>query len=423
MTPKTFKIIQLRAENFKRLKAVTINADGHVQEIRGANGEGKSSVIDSIWAALGGKKACPEQPIRQGEKQAVIQLDLGDLIVTRTFTPKDSYLTVKNKDGATLADPQKMLDGMIGAVSFDPFEFARKSAKDQAKMLAQVAGLDFAQMNAERKVAYDARTEANREVKRFDMLHKTKEQELEGLDESQFTSLITIDDVLAEQKAAQQKHDEHKNQYVARAVRLEEELLKTCTRIEELERELAAARVRKNSLDLELDAATADVQASLSSLPDLEAIANKLRTVNDHNETVRAFAEANSLLAQYREASKQADEHDVKIMQIDREKQLQIEKAQLPIEGLLFDENGIYLNNIPFDQCCASEQLKISVALAMKLNPTIRVIRINDGSLLDSKSMDTIRELAEAEDFQVWIEIVDESTDGPGVLIQDGTIV
>jgi len=415
MTPKTFKIIQLRAENFKRLKAVTINTNGHIQEIRGANGEGKSSVIDSIWAALGGKKACPEQPIRQGEKQAVIQLDLGDLIVTRTFTPKDSYLSVKNKDGATLADPQKMLDGMIGAVSFDPFEFARKSAKDQAKMLAQVAGLDFAQMNAERKVAYDARTEANREVKRFDMLHKTKEQELEGLDESQFTALITIDDVLAEQKAAQEQHD------TLAQMKRENDAIES--RITFIRNELQKLSQELAELTPICDGGFAKIVEAEKSLPDLEVIANKLRNVNNHNETVRAFAEANSLLAQYREASKQADEHDVKIMQIDREKQLQIEKAQLPIEGLLFDENGIYLNNIPFDQCCASEQLKISVALAMKLNPTIRVIRINDGSLLDSKSMDTIRELAEAEDFQVWIEIVDESTDGPGVLIQDGSIV
>lgn len=416
------KIVQLKAENFKRLKAVAINPDGSVVIVRGENGAGKSSVIDAIWAALGGKKACPDEPIRRGEERAVVSLDLGNLIVTRTFTAKDSYLSVKNKDGAFLTDPQKMLDGMIGAVSFDPFEFARKSAKDQAKMLAQVAGLDFAQMNAQRKIAYDARTEANREVKRLDILYTTKELEIDGYDEELFESLVTMDDVLAEQKAAQEQHRKHQERVNANSRRLME--IQTIEKtIEELEAKLSAYRGDVARLRSDRASEEQVIMSEGQALPDLEAIAGKLKGVNDHNDVVRAFADLRSTKSQLMNAHAQADALDVQIQKIDREKQLQIEKAQLPVDGLLFDESGIYLNTIPFEQCCASEQLKIAVALAMKLNPTIRVIRIKDGSLLDSKSMDTIRELAEAEDFQVWLEVVDESTDGPGVLIEDGEVV
>ncbi len=412
---KHFKIVQLRAENFKRLKAVEINPDGSVVVIRGENGAGKSSVIDAIWAALGGKRACPEQPVRQGEERAVVSLDLGDLMVTRTFTPKDTYLSVRNKDGAFLSDPQRMLDSMIGAVGFDPFDFARKSAKEQAKMLAQVAGLDFAEMNVQRKIAYDQRTDANREVKRLEAIFRTKQEELDGQDEAQFTSLTSIDEVLSEQRAAHARWDEH-SEVSRRQLSVEVDIDKLKADIAELQRILEKREAEYQEL-------TAKIAKSANTLPDLDGIAAKLHTVNDHNEKVRAFADLRSTKGQLIEAQDQAFKLDEYLKKIDREKQLQIEKAQLPVDGLLFDENGIYLNGIPFDQCCASEQLKISIALAMKLNPQIRVIRILDGSLLDSKSMAIVRELAEKHDFQVWIEVVDESADGPGVLIQDGTIV
>ena len=46
------KIIQLSAENVKRLIAVEIKPDGNLVQITGKNGQGKTSVLDSIWWAL-----------------------------------------------------------------------------------------------------------------------------------------------------------------------------------------------------------------------------------------------------------------------------------------------------------------------------------------------------------------------------------
>ena len=49
------KIVELRAENVKRLKAVEITPDGTLQVIGGRNAQGKSSVLDAIWLALAEK--------------------------------------------------------------------------------------------------------------------------------------------------------------------------------------------------------------------------------------------------------------------------------------------------------------------------------------------------------------------------------
>src|SRR5690554_1159564 len=112
-------ILERTSENCKRLKDADIRPNDTVATIALRNGAGKTSVLDSIYAALAGKAAAPAVPIRKGAEQATIRLALGDddveLIVTRTFrTTKDSTittsLTVESPDGATFRSPQTMLD-------------------------------------------------------------------------------------------------------------------------------------------------------------------------------------------------------------------------------------------------------------------------------------------------------------------------
>ena len=80
------KIVRLEAENVKRLVAVEIAPDGSLVVIGGKNGAGKSSTLDSIAMALGGKDLVPEKPLRDGAEKGHVEVDLGDLIVRRTFT-------------------------------------------------------------------------------------------------------------------------------------------------------------------------------------------------------------------------------------------------------------------------------------------------------------------------------------------------
>ena len=79
------KIINLQAENVKRLSAVEIAPDGNLVEITGRNGAGKTSVLDSIWWALAGASTHQAEPIRRGAEAARIRLDLGEVKVERTF--------------------------------------------------------------------------------------------------------------------------------------------------------------------------------------------------------------------------------------------------------------------------------------------------------------------------------------------------
>lgn len=60
-------IIELKAENVKKIKAVSIEPGGKpIVKISGKNGAGKSSVLDSIQYALGGKTLQCDRPVRDG---------------------------------------------------------------------------------------------------------------------------------------------------------------------------------------------------------------------------------------------------------------------------------------------------------------------------------------------------------------------
>ena len=80
------KINELQLENVKRIKAVKLEpAQSGLTVIGGKNGQGKTSVIDSIAWALGGDKYRPSQPQRDGSViPPILHIELSNgLIVER----------------------------------------------------------------------------------------------------------------------------------------------------------------------------------------------------------------------------------------------------------------------------------------------------------------------------------------------------
>ena len=72
------KIINLKINNFKGIKAVDITPTDDTVIISGKNGAGKSSVLDSIFYALSYKSASKQIPeaVRNGENESSITIDL-----------------------------------------------------------------------------------------------------------------------------------------------------------------------------------------------------------------------------------------------------------------------------------------------------------------------------------------------------------
>ena len=162
------KIVSLQAENVKKIRAIEIEPDGSLVVVGGRNGAGKSSVLDSIAYALGGRALCPSRPIRNGETAARARVDLGDLVIERTWTEKGTYLSVRTGDGFQAPSPQAVLDKLVGRLSFDPLAFVAMPPREQVETLRELVGLDFADIDAERDQLYRDRTHNGHDIKRLE---------------------------------------------------------------------------------------------------------------------------------------------------------------------------------------------------------------------------------------------------------------
>ena len=408
---ETMHVIRLEAENYKRIRAVEIEPDGNLVVVHGKNGAGKSSVLDSIWAAIKNASAGKDNPdpIRHGETEARVRVDLGDVVVTRTWKAgKASKLTVHNSEGVSQKGPQKLLDSLVGRLSFDPMAFASLKESEQLAELLDLVELPFvpAELDARREAIFSNRRDVNRDAKKL-------EAQLAGMPKPEKgapTEEVSL-------SALSELH--------AKAVRRAALVREVHAQSAAANSQLAAAKEALDAANVAVEAAqqrTEKMNAVLASEPlDAEAIKAQMDSAEDVNAAVRSSKERARVAEEAKKAAKASEELTKRLAEIDKEKADGLKAATFPVEGLGFSSSGVTFNGVPFSQCCASERLKVSVAMAMQLNPTIRVIRVTDGSLLDEDSMATLEEMAIEHDAQIWLEVVGEGESG--VLIEDGQAV
>jgi DNA repair exonuclease SbcCD ATPase subunit len=402
------KIVRLESTNYKRLKAVEIAPDpaGNLVIVAGKNGQGKTSILDSITAALGGVSAkTTPKPIREGEERAEIIIETEDLIVSRRFTASGSTLTVKSPDGAVYPKGQAKLDDLLGRLSLDPLAFTQLSDRDQLATLLELVELPFDpdQLAAERKEIFERRTDANRTVKELTSRAAEYISRPTDLPEDE----VSVSKLLLRYNAGQADH-----------------LAKRRTRADLDTARAAVERARAELEAAERELAVADREYAKwegIELPDLEAIQQQVQNAEEINAAVRHHKAAEKVRADLTLWQQAAAELTAAIEEIDKQKADGLAAAKFPVDDLGFDESGVTFRGVPFKQASGAEQLRVSLAMAIALNPKLRVIRIADGSLLDSDNLALVESIARENDFQVWIEMVGDGN-GRGIIIEDGQV-
>ena len=404
ISDRHYKIINLKAQNFLRLKAVDITpGSDRIIEISGKNGAGKSSVLKAIWSVFANReisKGIPS-PIRSGEESGSVSVDLGDMTITRSWTGTDTYLRIENKAGAVYKSPQALLDKLKTSLSFDPLAFIRMDKKEQRATLLQVLGVDLDSLEKEREGYFNARTEANREVKNL----TAQLAPLQGLPVVLPKEEISATDLINRIRAA-----EENNRKIALADRL---IAAKEQEIKDLESRLIAEKKNLESAYLSRE----EMQEI-----DVSVMEQQLRNVEEINKQVQKRRTFEDIVSRLHATSQKSDYLTEKIEEIDQVKKETLKSAAFPIPDISISPDGISYRDIPLSQCSAAEQIRVSVAMGAALNPGLRVLLIQDGSLLDSTSRGIIEEIADEQDLQVWIEVVDESR-GSGVIIEDGEII
>lgn len=405
------QIIELKAQNIKNLKAVEIRPDGEAVILEGKNGAGKSAILDAIFATLTGKKI--EDPIRHGEKKAEVVVDLGDLIVKKVWTPTGVRLEVTNSEGLKYSAPQQKLNDRIGKLSFDPLAFKDLKDADQAAYLKDLVGLNFDDSLSHEKAAFDERTIVNRKVKELEV----KLKDLPIPPTSAPTEEISMADAMATLKDLRAKQEDYaealdvKDNTIRAIEGMKAEIINHEKQIEALKEHIANEEAGLKEHIIPEEITDEQIQKAEKGLENLEAT----------NKKIRQNKEYGVVKSEFEAAVKEADQLTTMIAEYKADREKQIQEAKFPIEGLSITENGVAYGDVLFSRLSTGQQVRVSTAIAMALNPDLRVILIREGSLLDKDGLAEIIDLAKNSDYNIWIErVADEQSSG--IFIEDGSI-
>lgn len=465
------RVVSLQAQNIMRLTAVEIDWDPaqSTLTVGGRNGAGKSSVLNAVAMALGGKDLCPEEPIRRGEASGFVEVSLGELTVRREFSrerivqsdpTKDSVLTVndgppidvkgasfewgetksrlvvRNAEGVSLGTPQAVLNKLIGTMTFDPFQFVTLGAEGaegerrQADILRRIVGLDFADVDERRRAAAERRAHWNRE-------HKAALARLEAMPVHKDApdAETPMEEISNEMLSAERlrKVAEDAERHVAgsrsNGEQLERQRVRLSTEVDALTAQLKAksdelARCFEDigTNDHEVKTKQAAAEAARAAVPDAEAIRKKLTDAEAANAKARANKAQADAAKQVAELKAKADAEDAAVKAADREKEGALKAAQFPVEGLGLSDAGVTFGGLPFSQASTAEQIRTSVAIGFALNPGLRLLLVRNGNALDEDSLRVVAAQAEAAGGQILMEYVTKDAGEVSVMIEDGRV-
>jgi len=417
------RIVEIKANNIKRVKAILLKPKQHVNLIEGKNAHGKTSALDVILMGLGGKKYIPSQPVNNEAEKGDIHLDLGGIKVTRTFSKTGkTYLKVTNKDGFQPEKPQNFLDGLIGELSFDPMAFTTMDPKKRMKVLKEIACIDFTKIDKEILEAEDKR----RLVKKEGVALKAK-LPVEGACHNVYDvrPLEEIKKDIAIQAQVKQEYDAHcsevrSTEHEIKTVK--DRIAETYNKINDLQKEVKESEALFENLKVKYVALT---EKKIAEPKDFGDLLDEQGKALENEETRKTILAEEELKKEYSLLRAEYSNLDHSVSALREEKVAMVQNAKYPIDGMGFVSDDIAFNGIPFTQLSTSEKIKLSLAMASKLNPKLRIVRIMDGSLLDNAAMKEVADYAEKEDLQVFIERVCDEPSGRdnAFYIEDGGIL
>jgi recombinational DNA repair ATPase RecF len=425
----SLKLLALQIDNFKKIKCFYYQPKGNVTKITGANESGKSSVLDAIYSALVGSRGGPSAPVRKGAGRGQVIVDLDEFTVTRMWNeggdPKGE-MWIEAKDGRRYGTPQAMLDELMGKISFDPLAFLRMTPKQQMEELRKLLDIDdvLFELQAKEKVDYNARTEATKMLKALEAQRKMiqypedlpkKKRDLDAMT----TELAEV----SEFNMGIERERLQRDRMEESARKIEELLAQRAgsiealqLQIEELEQEQARDRESLAAIEKQRKA-----NKPLAKPKDAHELSEEIATARAVNAAIDRRTEADAKDAEIKRVAGEIEKLAASLEGHRRKQAEVIAKAKYPVPGLGFSEDEVVYNDLPFTQASNARQIEVSVAMGMANNAKLRLMRIKDGSLLDSASMAVIDAMAETHNFHVLVEVVD-TTGKVGVYLVDGEI-
>lgn len=408
------KINSLELENVKRIKAVKLEPSPNgLTVIGGKNGQGKTSVLDSIAWALGGDRYRPSAAQRDGSViPPTLHITLSNgLVVERKG--KNADLKVIDPDGRKSG--QQLLNEFISQLALDLPRFMEANNKDKANILLQIIGVGDKLFELER-----------REKELYNQRHavgQIADQKRKFAAEMVFypdapAELVSVSELIRQQRdilarnAENQRKRENMRSIEMKAESLQSDIDRLRVELKHLESQLTTALAdleiaRKDALFLQ-DESTAELEKNIAEIDEINV---KVRANLDKE---KAEDDTKEYTAQYNVLTAQLDD-------VREEKLALLNGAELPLPGLSVEDGELTYNGHKWDSVSGSDQLKIATAIARKINPQCGFVLVDK---LEQMDIDTLREFGawlEGEGLQVIATRV-STGDECSVIIEDGYV-
>lgn len=451
--PEPLRVNRIEIDCIKGIEHCELRLEGRqLLRIKGANGTGKSSILDAIASVFEG--GSDPAMVRQGAKQGTVLIELSDgTAIKKTQSAKQgAKVEIRTKDGEVVDKPQTYIDKLAASFAFDPLAFCRADSKKRAEYLVKALNLSFTgkevgaikfgkldvggpvrdlvgpeaalsldQFDELRKKVYERRRQANASVKELDETVKNLRRSLPSTEEGELgvgmgDMLQSAQGQLAALEAAEKKDLEFIAGQLHDAKKAEQEKMQVAI-------EAARALMQKtvDEARAKYDAEIAEIQADESEAT--EAVrqeraperARLQQAIGEAQANLKRQGEIEALQKHLGEQQRrwavkvaEAEALDKALDGLDELKRSKVEK--LPIEGLELRDGEVYVGGIPFDHLNQQKRYETSFEVGTLLLGDLPLVVGDEAEHLDAEHLKEFEAALASSPLQVILAQVD---DGP----------
>lgn len=431
------KIKRIRIRNILGIEDLEFRPGANGVLVDGANGTGKSSVIEAIKAvAMGGHDATL---IRQGaEEGEVVWVFEDDVQVSKKVRLGGSTVDVRHPQMGKISAPQTYLKGLVDQLSINPVEFMVTSAAERSRILLEAMPLevDAADLReaigpvmqlgsptkgvhaleaiaAAHKALYDERTGVNRVAKES---RTTAEQlraslptnaprpgqdEAAPLEEKKRLAERALAEELARIDVASARDIAEVKQRASEVIAALRDEIRSAERQAQEEEAKVLARAASLKGDLQVQE-----QPEINRMGSEIAAAKERMKAADSFEHVRQMLEAAMERAKANERRSEALSAALQRLDALRGRLL----AELPIAGVTLQGGEVHRDGIPFPRLNTAAQVRLAVEVARLRAGNVPLVCMDGMECLDTPTFGLFVHELVASGLQA---VVTRVTDGP----------
>lgn len=416
------KIKKIEVRNFKAVEKNIANFNGCSAIISAGNDKGKTSILRGLIDRFRGEK--PDLILKEGTLKGFNTMELTDgAIIEWKFTEKTESFSFTTADGI------KQTTGVLSAIGkryfgikFDIDKFLHDPGQKQTKELQRLVGLDFTDIDARYNVAYDKRTDANREVKRLNALIIVEPEEITN---PNINLLKTkLENGKKTNKSLKEKWEKDNKIYQKDTIDFNEEQDLRKADIDEAESSIKILNQLDGGIFIEcIDFSKAkEIQESLPAVEekktleslsepeyvDVDTIQKNIDNTNDdiikYNGYLTKLQTYNDHVISKEKAVKLQTDYDAKVKKIEEEKLALIQSADIP-KDFEITADGILYKGLPLNdnQISTSGKYIAALKLGSLVLGEIKTMHF-EASSLDKNSLSKIQDWANEQNLQLLIE-------------------